>query len=246
MVPFLSNPATALRLGTQLAEDLGAGFGGEYADRPKDTLHTLSGLKIRESATRAWLDSGAMPLFPPFLTVADMMHRPVRRMLGRECPEGTLGRCVEVPGRGWEWGDRPSVTIDFDFRVHPTSEPSLVRRGERRDGDDAIPDRPLVCAHNIVDWSDGNRVHLAVMPAGRLYYVMYIWFGEYDFDHLEKRDDVLMSRSCLHDGRIAVRFPVGSTVSVVEVTSVEPTRFHVWDVTVGDALTVSGPRPSSY
>jgi hypothetical protein len=73
-----------------------------------------------------------------------------------------------------------------------------------------------------------------------------VWFGDYSFKHLEGREDVTVVPAS-PDRRFLLRLPAGSIIRFHEVTSIEPTRFHLWTCEVlPDSVPCLGPVPTSY
>ena len=233
IAPQLSSAGLlAVRL-AQIAQDFSHPLFRDYSERPKDIMHGLSGIPNPDLGFRG--DQRKT------VTFGDMMHHPVSHL--RDDLGGAWGRSMTSAPAG-----ATMVDVDFDFTLSPVDNPHFLRlRGE---GGNAtyepvgwqvliMPDVPLA-------WAGSNRAHFVVIPVEPGYYWVTLWFGDYTFEHLKDRPDLrfLNQVSVPH---MHLSFPDGSYIRFNEVTSLEPTRFHIWTAQVRQGqVAVSGPEPSSY
>lgn len=217
-----------------MADDCAKPLFGDYGERPKDIMHSLSGIPNPDLDFRG--DTRKT------VTFADMMHHPVSHL--RDDMGGDWGRDMKQSPDVSQW-----VDVDFDFQLPVSRNPHFLDiRGE---GGNAtytpVGFKVLVAPDLPVDWSGGNRCHFVVVPVSPGQYWVTLWFGDYTFDHLRDRDDVQFITPRESVPHIHLSFPDGSLIRFNEVTSLEPTRFHVWTAHVDEGeVTVDGPVPSSY
>jgi len=256
----LARPLMVLHLrklrALQLVRDFGRPFFKDYCERPKDIMHGLSGIPIPPSH------------FPghkgrpddrkgDHATLADMMHHPVSSI--RDEAGGRWGACYEG---GPKSRDRAVVRVDlssppvdnaaFLARVGAVSPNDVA--GPPTSGEQTSAQRTsvevgsqVIVANDIpLSWAAPHPAHLALIPVREGYYFMILWFGKYRFDHLDDRPDV-RKLSLSSPDSLELDLPEGSVIRFYEVTSVEPSRFHVWNALAVDGqVLLHGPVPSSY
>ena len=213
-----------LRVSRMLADFSTPSF-GKYRDHVKDMMHGLSGFPD---------PTGMRPL----VTFEDMMHHPVSYLRDH------LGGAAGWQPLTADYGAHTPVTLSLE---QPVSAANLLARADRGEAALRISgDKIVVSVNNRVPWADGKPCHWVVMPVGEGHYWLTVWYGNYFFAHLEGRPELQLV-PCSTGLRFSLAFPPGSVIRVNDVTSIEPTRFHIWTVLVDeDGISAHGPRPSSY
>jgi hypothetical protein len=228
-----------------LMDDLSAPRLADFQERPKDILHTLSGtpappLRTLEGIVGPDLRRGSTVL------LADLMHRPLStlrdalRNAPLPCESCMLGRASmsgPTPGKG--------QIIRFDLSVPPSSGGRFVSSESGRSPPVAVGNRVAVATDLAVPWADGLPCHLAVIPVRDTLYWVMLWYGRYTFDHLADRKDVIWLKAADYND-LSFEVSPGAVLRINEVTSVEPSRFHVWTALATPSLPLWGPVPSSY
>ena len=229
MSPHLHTPALlGLRLG-QIVDDFSSPYFHQFTERPKDMIHGLAGFP------NPW--AGA-----PTITYADMMHHPVSYL--RDAMGGKWGRGAE-PGP-YQGG---TTEVSFDFGAPPIAGDEFVTSGPPAELklNTTVGWKMVVIPNIAVPWADGHPAHVVIIPIAHGNYWMTMWFGKYMFDHLEPRTDIQLVDYPSSARYLTFTIPEASVIRFNEVTSLEPTRFHTWNILVGGPdLAVTGPFPSSY
>lgn len=225
----------------QIGKDFSRPGLAEFCERPKDLLHGLLGITappVQQPGKHDQLDlrKGEFP------TLQDMMHRPVSSI--RDEAGGKWGGCFQPassPG--------PIVELTMDLSRPLIDNAQFLDSAVSGNGVDApasLADGTIRVVPNIqVPWADGGPCHLAVVPVWHDYYWLVLWYGDFLFGHLAARTDVQVIKPG-DSQRFSFAFPEGALLRVTEVSSLEPTRFHVWTAQVGDDMNLSGPIASSY
>jgi len=218
---------TAVRL-RQLLYDFARPMFKDYCERPKDIVHGLS----------SFLDPTGRP---DTVTFDDMMHHPISRL--RDSMGGEWGRCVRSAGPA-----TGRVTVKLDVTLPKAAEQPIVTLAVPEEGRPVhnIDHLVLMSSGNAAPDADGKPCHWVVVPVSPRHYWVTVWYGDFRFDHLDGRGDIRQLEP-EKDGAVYLDFPIGSVISLHDVTSIEPTRFHTWTVQVTeDGLDSFGPIPSSY
>ncbi len=218
-----------------LLSDLAAPGFDRFVEHPKDILHTLSGTPAPPEHTIDGLGGPDLRRGPVVL-LADLMHHPISSI------RDALGGTPAEPDLRWE-GDGQVISIDLASA--PAGNHALLTPASRDARTRRIEERILVATNMAVSWADGLPCHLAVIPVRTGWYWVVTWYGRYVFDHLADRTDVeWLDRPAPTDLRFEV--PTGSVVRLNDMTSVEPSRLHVWTALATPELPLWGPIPSSY
>lgn len=233
-----------------VVDDFSAPSFARFRERPKDRFHTLSGVPAPRERTTEGLGPPDLRRGPRVL-MADLMHHPVSRlrdaMAGDGRNDGTAtgqtddGNAAESSGLSLSAGR----TVRFDLTVPPASGMRFLLPGEACTTSVRVHDRIVVATDLVLPWTDGLPCHLAVIPVRPGSYWAAIWYGPYSFDHLATRDDVTWLRGA-DPANLCFELPEGSILRVNDLTSMEPSRFHVWTALAAPDVPVWGPIPSSY
>ena len=222
----------------QIIKDFGKPRFRDYCERPKDLIHGLLGITPPLSNLPGAKDCPDLRA-GPLPTLADMMHHPVSSI--RDEAGGEYRGCFEP-------AESPValVAVTIDLARPPVVDEHFISVAGPEPGASEASNGKLMVASNIpVPWADGGTCHLAIVPVWHDYYWVVIWYGDFLFEHLADRADVvqLRSRTSL---QYVVKFPEGAVLRITEVSSLEPTRFHIWTTQVGESMAPFGPVPSSY
>jgi len=229
----------------QLRKDFAGPEFKDYCERPKDLIHGLFGITPppnQQAGSGGVLDmrKGEFP------TLDDMMHHPVSTI--RDDAGGEWGGCFEQ-----ETGKDPLVAVTLDLSRPPVANDRFLSAAGRLGPDagdgssvfDVVDGTMLVASDIQVPWADGGPCHLAVIPVWSDYYWLVIWYGDFLFGHLPAREDVRLVEP-VAPLKYRFRFPDNAVLRIAEVSSLEPTRFHVWTTAVDESCELFGPIPSSY
>lgn len=151
-----------------------------------------------------------------------------------------------LPERGEDSPSEELVTLVLDLSKAPVRNPHFLAFGGGAttfapDFSDGI----WISPHFPVDWTDGLPCHVVLVPQGSGAYTLYVSYGQYDFGHLDELPEATRVAPQLRS-MLIFRLPAGSLLRVVDTTSIEPNRFHVWTVSVDPEPTMRGPVPVSY
>lgn len=222
-LPLLRTPRIARARLMQFWEDLAHPWPDEYCARPKDLLHSLSGI--------------LNPATGEVVPLARMMHRPVTRFGGTDL---LPPRCDTGLGDGLTTGVR------LDLADSPASVERLLAPATEKVADlPAAGEKILFTTLGSLSWSDGYAVHAAVLPGGPGEVWVVVWYGDYSFEHLASREDVSVLPPPAAAG-IEFALPEETLIRVVDISSAAPNRFHVWFAPADDLETIEGPYASSY
>jgi hypothetical protein len=220
-LPFLRSFTVARVRVRQLWRDFSAPRPGQYCARPKDLLHSLSGIPN--------------PMSGESVSLARMMHRPVTRFCGTD---------LLPPPCQEEIGTDNLVGVRLDLSASPAASDQLLTGA-------AVTDLPaagrgvLFATLGQLSWSNGHAVHVAVIPGGPGEVWVMVWYGAYSFDHLAHRTDV-SALAVLEEEGIEFAVQGDALVRVVDISSAAPNRFHVWFAPADELDEVMGPYASSY
>jgi len=227
-VRWLSHPASLRHRLATLVADLSAPSLKDYRESAKERLHELFGVPAPDG-------EGLIPL-------SHMMHRPLSRIRDALLDEQQR---PEAPAR--EGGETELVTLVLDLSRSPASNPSVVAQA---DGTTAFTPPDVSQGRWIApdfpaDWTGGHPCYVALIPSGPGGYTLFLRYGRYNLNHLREVPDVSLMMPQV-GSMLLFRLPAGSLLRVVDTTSIEPNRFHVWTVSVDENPTMRGPVPTSY
>ncbi len=214
---------------SQIVTDFSHPYFSQFTERPKDMIHGLAGFP------NPWAP-------PPTITYADMMHHPVSYL--RDAMGGKWGRGAEPEPYAGETAD-----VTFDLASPPIGGSSFLVQGAPAAFKVSVSAgwKMVVIPNITVPWADGHPAHVVIIPIAHGNYWMTVWFGKYMFDHLESRTDIQLVEFPANALYLTLTLPESSIIRFNEVTTIEPTRFHTWNIIVdGPDIDVTGPFPSSY
>ncbi len=220
-VPFLRSATVAIVRLKQLWQDFSRPWPEEYCARPKDLLHSLSGIPNPSTGVS--------------VSLARMMHRPVTRFCGTELLPPPCQNGVD---------DGDLVGVKLDLSTAPPMSEELLSRATAKDLPKA-GGKILFASLGNLSWSGGNAVHAAIIPGGPGEVWAVIWYGDYSFDHLEAESGVGPLKV---SEQPAIEFEVSANalIRVVDISSAAPNRFHVWFAPADKLGAILGPYGSSY
>jgi hypothetical protein len=161
LVPRLGNAATLRHAFSQLGRDLAEPTFALYCERPKDVIHTLSGLRAPPPRPGDERRGGTPPPPSGMITVADVQQHPVSYK--RDAEGGAWGLCAAPPDE-----HAAQALVRFDLSAAPVSADTFfgIADAAEAERDAAIPllDKPIVSFDNRCDWADDNPCHWVIMP----------------------------------------------------------------------------------
>jgi hypothetical protein len=206
----------------QLWRDFGRPELARYCPRPKDFLHLLSGIPHPETGA-------TVPL-------AAMMHRPISRFQGQALMPPP---CFEPASDG------ELVGLEYSLQAPPLGGRGLSLSSQSATTLPGTGRSVLFATLGPQSWSAGEAVHVAAVPGGPGEIWLFVWYGNYRFDHLVG-NDLIEPFQVASTPAVHFSCPAGSLIRLVDVSSVVPNRFHVTYVPADAPDRALGPYPSSY
>jgi hypothetical protein len=206
----------------QFWRDLSTSQPKDYCPRGKDFWRALPGIMRKDDGRTVALD--------------EMMHRPMSKLAS-----GSEDCSIVLPD-STQWLE---LTLDLSQPPPaPASELLSFRLPDEKSPVEVVSNTH-VAARQFVPWMTGDRLHLALFPSAPDMFWLFIWYGDYRFDHLNEQSAIVPS-SLTSDFHWQVPVPAGVRLRIVDVSSAAPNRFHVWEAVTAVGATASGPMASSY
>ena len=253
MARRLYRPALLRVLFARLWADLGHCSFKDYCERPKDIIHTLSAFEtppdLREDPgarlSRRTAKSKRMArqkTAQTTITMAHMQQHPISHL--KIALGGIFEACA--PSEAPDGSKTELMVLDLD---HPPNDEEFfmpAREGPQWKKWTKLSDKIVISPNNEVTWADGFPCHWVIIPVGDREYWMTLWYGDYLFDFLADREDVVVAETDKPLNYL-LEVPLCSVIRVADATTIEPTRFHTWTLHVtGSERGSFGPIPSSY